>query len=46
MGGCPDAAGAPFWFNGQPGVGFNPVLLKSAFGKSRSYTGAKAVAVS
>jgi plastocyanin len=38
-----DAAGAPFWFNGQSGVGFNPVLFKSAFGKRLSYTGAKAV---
>jgi plastocyanin len=38
-----DAAGAPFWFNGQSGLGFNPVLLNSAFGKSRSYTGSKAV---
>jgi plastocyanin len=41
--GAVDAAGAPFWFNGQPQVGFNPRLLNSAFGKSRSYTGAKAV---
>lgn len=38
-----DAAGAPFWFNGQSGLGFNPVLFASGFGKSRSYTGAKAV---
>ena len=38
-----DAAGAPFWFNGQPQLGFNPLLLKSAFGKSRTYTGSKAV---
>jgi plastocyanin len=41
--GVVDAAGAPFWFNGQPQVGFNRLLLTSAFGKSRSYTGAKAV---
>ena len=38
-----DAAGAPFWFNGQQQVGFNRRLLTSAFGKSRSYTGSKAV---
>jgi plastocyanin len=41
--GVVDAAGAPFWFNGQSQLGFNPTLLASAFGKSRSYTGAKAV---
>ena len=34
--------GAPFWFNGQPQVGFNRQLLTSAFGKSRSYDGSKA----
>lgn len=38
-----DAAGAPFWFNGQPTFGFNPVLLQSNFGKTLRYTGAKAV---
>jgi plastocyanin len=37
--GSTDAAGAPFWFNGQPSLGFNPVLLRSAFGKRRSYNG-------
>jgi plastocyanin len=41
--GAVDAAGAPFWFNGQPNLGFNPTLLRSAFGKRRSYTGASAV---
>jgi plastocyanin len=41
--GSVDAAAAPFWFNGQRTVGLNPVLLPSAFGKSRSYTGAKQV---
>jgi plastocyanin len=41
--GALDAAGAPFWFNGQPQVGFSRRLLTSAFGKSRSYTGNKAV---
>jgi plastocyanin len=41
--GSADAAGAPFWFNGQPNFGFNPALLKMAFGKTVTYTGAKAV---
>jgi plastocyanin len=41
--GSVDAAGAPFWFNGRPGIGFNPVLFASAFGKRLGYTGAKAV---
>jgi plastocyanin len=38
-----DAAGAPFWFNGQPGLGINPALLQSNFGKTLRYTGANAV---
>lgn len=38
-----DAAGAPFWFNGQQNLGFNPALLKFAFGKKLTYTGAKTV---
>jgi plastocyanin len=41
--GSVDAAGAPFWFNGQSLVGFNPALFTSAFGKRRAYTGARAV---
>jgi plastocyanin len=41
--GSVDAAGAPFWFNGQKQLGFNPTMLASAFGKSRTYSGAKAV---
>jgi plastocyanin len=41
--GSVDAAGAPFWFNGQPQLGFNRLLLTSTFGASRSYTGAKAL---
>lgn len=41
--GSVDAAGAPFWFNGQAAVGFNRLLLTSAFGKSRNYDGSKAV---
>lgn len=35
--GIVDAAGAPFWFNGQPTVGFNPVLLASSFGKTVTF---------
>ena len=38
-----DAAGAAFWFDGQPVLGFNPLLFKSNFGKTLTYTGAKAV---
>jgi plastocyanin len=38
-----DAAGQPFWFNGQPELGFNPPLLASGFGKHFTYTGAKRV---
>lgn len=34
--GALDAAGAPFWFNGQvPTLGFNPRLLRSNFGKTK-----------
>jgi plastocyanin len=38
-----DAAGQPFWFNGQDVFNFNPLLLASKFGKSVSYNGAKRV---
>jgi plastocyanin len=38
-----DAAGAAFWFNNQPRLGFNPTLLASSFGKSKTYSGARAV---
>jgi plastocyanin len=42
--GSKDAAGADFWFNGQPAFGFNPKLFgASNFGKSFTYTGAKTV---
>jgi len=41
--GAVDAAGAPFWFNGQPQLGFSRQLLTTAFGKSRNYDGSKAV---
>lgn len=36
-----DAGGAAFWFNGQPTIGFNPVLLTSAFGKTLGLDRAK-----
>ncbi|MCW3014734.1 MAG: hypothetical protein JWO02_1826, partial [Solirubrobacterales bacterium] len=39
--GSADAAGSPFWFNGQPELGFAPQLLTSAFGKKQAFTAAK-----
>ena len=42
--GANDAAGAPFWFNGQPNVSFNPQLgPPGLFGKKATYTGAKRI---
>lgn len=41
--GSVDAAGAPFWFNGQPALGFNPTLLRSNFGKRLRYNGRTAI---
>jgi plastocyanin len=41
--GSTDAAGAPFWFNGQPNLQFNPALAKSIYGKKLTYTGAKRI---
>ena len=38
-----DAAGAAFWFNGQPSLGFNPTVAVGSFGKTVTYTGAKTV---
>jgi len=39
-----DAAGAPFWFNGAPVIGFNPLLVSGGkFGKKVTYNGAKRV---
>ena len=32
--GVNDANGAPFWFNGQPSLGFTPALVVSSFGKT------------
>ena len=42
--GALDAAGSPFWFNGQDQVAFNPVLGKGIFGKHVSYNGRRRVA--
>ncbi len=41
--GAVDAAGAPFWFNGLDAFQVNPTLLKSNFGKTATYTRAKAI---
>jgi plastocyanin len=42
--GVTDAAGAAYWFNGQPTLGFNPPLVtKPGFGKSFKYNGSKQV---
>jgi plastocyanin len=42
--GANDAAGAPYWFNGQPVFGFNlPALAPAGFGKTFTYTDAKGV---
>jgi plastocyanin len=38
-----DAAGAPFWFNGQPQLSFNPALIPNKFGKVAGYSGSKRV---
>jgi plastocyanin len=38
-----DAAGADFWFNGQPVMGFTPSLLNGLYGKSASFDGTKTV---
>ncbi len=39
--GSADAAGAPFWFNGQDALGFNPALLPGLYGKKVAYDGSK-----
>lgn len=39
--GVNDAAGNPFWFNGQPELGFNPALLDAQFGKTVTFSPAK-----
>jgi plastocyanin len=38
-----DAAGQPFWFNGQDQLGFAPALLNMLYGKTVSYNGSKGV---
>jgi plastocyanin len=39
-----DAAGAPFWFNGQvPNVGFNPALIAGSLGKRVTFNARKGV---
>jgi plastocyanin len=39
-----DAAGAPFWFNGQDALSLNPAFATAnAWGKKATYTGAKGV---
>jgi plastocyanin len=42
--GALDAAGAPYWFNGQLALGFNmPALAPTGFGKTFTYNGSKGV---
>jgi plastocyanin len=41
--GATDPAGQPYWFNGQPNLGFTPSLANGNFGKSLTYDGSKAV---
>jgi plastocyanin len=42
--GANDAAGSPFWFNGQDQLGFSPSLVvKSGFGKRFTYNGSARV---
>ena len=38
-----DAAGSPFWFNGQPMIGFNKPLATGLYGTKATYTGAMRV---
>ncbi len=41
--GSADAAGAPFWFNGQDALGFNPALIPGLYGKKVTYDGSKTI---
>jgi plastocyanin len=41
--GSNDAAGQPFWFNGQPNLSFNPSLFKGGFGHKLTYSGRKSL---
>jgi plastocyanin len=44
LSGLADAAGAPFWFNGQQNLQFNlPALAPKGFGKKFTYSGSKGV---
>jgi plastocyanin len=44
VGGSLDAAGAPFWFNGQvPNVGFNPAIITGSLGKKVTFSASKGV---
>jgi plastocyanin len=41
--GVNDAAGTPFWFNGQDSLSFSRALLAPKYGKTLSYNGSKGV---
>jgi plastocyanin len=41
--GALDAAGAPFWFNGQDELSFNPVLGPGIYGKNVTFNGKKRI---
>jgi plastocyanin len=41
--GANDAAAAPFWFNGQPSVQFNPAVLQPNYGNKLTYTRANGI---
>ena len=41
--GANDAAGSPFWFNGQDELNFNPALFQSEFGKTLTYNGRNSI---
>jgi plastocyanin len=41
--GANDAAGQPFWFNGQSNLAFNPVLFAGLFGKHATFKGTSRV---
>lgn len=41
--GANDAAGSPFWFNGQPDLQFRRSLMRGLYGKTVTYDGSKAV---
>lgn len=41
--GALDAAGAPFWFNGQDAMSLNPEFGAAGWGKKFTYTGAKGI---